>query len=127
MARPRKEINKKSFESLCAIQCTQEEICQFFDVTDKTLNGWCRRTYGKRFSEVFAIKRGAGRISLRRAGFEMAKKNPTVHIFYAKNFLGMTDRIEHTTLEVEDLTPLAEMLNDTKETNDPMAEPVTET
>lgn len=115
MARPRKEIDKKNFESLCAIQCTQEEICQFFDVTDKTLSSWCRRTYGKRFSEVFAIKRGYGRISLRRAGFEMAKKNPSVHIFYAKNFLGMTDRIEQINLDVEDLTPLASMINEPDE------------
>lgn len=38
------------------------------------------------------------------------------------------DKIEQTVVtEVEDLTPLAEMLNDTKETNDPVAEPVTET
>lgn len=38
------------------------------------------------------------------------------------------DKIEQTVVtEVEDLTPIAEMLNDTKETNDPMAEPVTET
>lgn len=38
------------------------------------------------------------------------------------------DKIEQTVVtEVEDLTPLAEMLNDTKETNDTVAEPVTET
>lgn len=38
------------------------------------------------------------------------------------------DKIEQTVVsEVEDLTPLAEMLNDTEETNDPVAEPVTET
>lgn len=94
MARPRKEIDRKSFESLCGIQCTQEEICQFFSVTDKTLNSWCKRQYGKGFSEVFAEKRGMGRISLRRAGFDMAKRNPSVHIFYAKNFLGMEDKPE---------------------------------
>ena len=111
MGRPKKEINQKSFESLCGIQCTQEEICQFFDVTDKTLNSWCRRTYGKTFSEVFAQKRGLGKISLRRSGFELAKKNPAVHIFYAKNFLGMTDKQEQIITTVEDLTPLAEMLN----------------
>lgn len=112
MARPLKEINKKNFESLCGIQCTQEEICQFFDVTDKTLNSWCKRTYGKGFSEVFAVKRGIGKISLRRAGFEMAKKNPAVHIFYAKNFLGMTDKVQYAVSEVEDLTPVADMIND---------------
>ena len=112
MARPRKEIDKKNFEGLCAIQCTQEEICQFFNVTDKTLTAWCRRTYGAGLSEVFAQKRGIGRISLRRAGFEMAKKNPAVHIFYAKNFLGMTDNVHYTVTEVEDLTPIADMIND---------------
>ena len=111
MARPRKQIDQKPFESLCGIQCTQEEICQFFDVTDKTLNTWCKRTYGKGFSEVFAQKRGVGKISLRRSGFELAKKNPAVHIFYAKNFLGMTDKQEQIITTVEDLTPLAEMLN----------------
>lgn len=94
MGRPRKEIDQKQFENLCAIQCTQEEVCQFFDVTDKTLTSWCKRTYDKSFSEIFAIKRGQGKISLRRAGFELAQRNPAVHIFYAKNFLGMTDKQE---------------------------------
>lgn len=112
MARPRKEIDRKNFEGLCGIQCTQEEICQFFDVTDKTLNSWCKRTYGESFSEVFAKKRGIGKISLRRAGFEMAKRNPSVHIFYAKNYLGMTDNVNYTVTEVEDLTPIADMIND---------------
>ena len=38
------------------------------------------------------------------------------------------DKIEQTVVtEVEDLTPLAEMLNDTKDTNDPVAEPVPQT
>lgn len=127
MARPKKEIDQKSFEGLCGIQCTQQEICQFFDITDKTLNAWCKRTYGKGFSEVFAIKRGLGKISLRRSGFEMAKHNPSVHIFYAKNFLGMTDKVEHTTLEVEDLTPIAEMLNYDFDAENTMETTITET
>lgn len=38
------------------------------------------------------------------------------------------DKIEQTVVtEVEDLTPIAEMLNDTEDTNDPVAEPVPET
>ena len=94
MARPRKEIDKKTFEGLCGIQCTQEEICDVFDITDKTLNTWCKRTYGKGFSEVFAQKRNIGKISLRRSGWELAKKNAAVHIFYCKNHLGMSDHIE---------------------------------
>ena len=92
--RPRKEIDQRQFENLCAIQCTRDEICDWFDVTDKTLTAWCKRTYNEGFSAVYAKKRGLGKISLRRAGFEMAKSNPSVHIFYAKNFLGMSDKQE---------------------------------
>ena len=66
MARPRKEIDKKQFENLCGLQCTKEEICAFFELTDKTLESWCKRTYDKGFSEVFREKRGIGKISLRR-------------------------------------------------------------
>lgn len=51
MARPRKQIDQMNFESLCGLQCTLEEMCGFFDVTDKTLDSWCKRTYGCGFSE----------------------------------------------------------------------------
>jgi hypothetical protein len=94
MGRPKKPIDKKIFESLCGIQCTLEEMCAAFEVTDKTLNSWCKETYGTTFSEVFKEKRELGKISLRRAGFKLAQSNPSVHIFYAKNHLGMTDKIE---------------------------------
>ena len=61
MARPLKQIDKKAFENLCGLQCTKEEICAFFELTDKTLDRWCKDTYSMRFSEVFAQKRGLGK------------------------------------------------------------------
>lgn len=94
MARPHKEIDKKQFESLCGLQCTLEEICGFFDVTDKTLNGWCKRTYGVSFSEVFRQKRGMGKISLRRAQFRLAEKNANMAIWLGKQYLGQADTTE---------------------------------
>lgn len=92
--RPKKIIDKKTFEGLCSIQCTQAEICDVIECDEKTLSKWCVETYGSNFSQVFKQKRGLGKVSLRRAGFNMAKTNPSVHIFYAKNFLGMKDKIE---------------------------------
>ena len=89
--RPRKEIDKVQFEKLCALQCTLLEICSFFDVTDKTLDSWCKRTYKMSFSEVFAIKREAGKISLRRAQFKLAEKNAAMAIFLGKNVLKQKD------------------------------------
>lgn len=123
MARPRKEIDKKDFESLLGIQCTQEEIKAFIEtktgetISIDTIERWCKRTYKKSFAEISAEKRAIGKIGLRRAGFELAKKNPAVHIFYCKNYLGMTDKQEITTANIDDQTrnevnSLVESIND---------------
>ena len=97
--RPRIEIDQQDFESLLAIQCTLEEVTAFFEhklgkCSQDTIERWCKRTYKENFAEVSAKKRNIGKISLRRAGWQLAQKNPAVHIFYCKNYLGMTDKIE---------------------------------
>lgn len=92
MGRRPKEIDQKQFENLCGLQCTYDEICSWFDVTDKTLNSWCKRTYGKNFSDVFREKRGRGKISLRRTQWELAKKNASMAIFLGKQYLGQSDQ-----------------------------------
>ena len=92
MGRRPKEIDQKQFENLCGLQCTYDEICSWFDVTDKTLNSWCKRTYGKNFSEVFNEKRGRGKISLRRTQWELAKKNASMAIFLGKQYLVQSDQ-----------------------------------
>lgn len=115
MARPRKKIDKEQFEKLCGLQCTIEEICCYFDCDDKTLSAWCQRTYKKRFSEIFKIKRGSGKISLRRKQFETAMAgNPTMLIWLGRNYLGQTDRID---VAVEDKREgrLADLIEGLKE------------
>ena len=94
MARPRKEIDQKQFENLCGLQCTLEEICGWFDVTDKTLDSWCKRTYDASFSEVFKQKRGTGKISLRRSQWRLAEKNASMAIWLGKQYLGQRDIVE---------------------------------
>ena len=56
-------------------------------------------------------------MSLRRNQFKLAEKSAAMAIFLGKNYLGQTDRFEQIVTEVEDLTPLAEMLRD-EEVND---------
>nr|DAZ52113.1 MAG TPA: putative terminase small subunit [Caudoviricetes sp.] len=96
MARPRKEIDQKQFENLCGLQCTLVEICGWFDVTDKTLDSWCKRTYHASFSEVFKQKRGAGKISLRRSQWQLATKSASMAIWLGKQYLGQRDVVEQT-------------------------------
>ena len=55
MGRPKKEIDQKAFEGLCGIQCIRSEVCQFFNVTDKTLDRWCKATYNMTFSAIFKV------------------------------------------------------------------------
>ena len=94
MGRPKKEIDKTEFEKLCALQCTYKEICAWFEITDKTLNSWCKATYEKTFSDVFAEKAERGKISLRRKQFQIAEKNAAMAIFLGKNYLGQSDKNE---------------------------------
>lgn len=93
--RPKKHIDQHQFEQLCALQCTLAEICGFFDVTDKTMEQWCRDTYGDTFSVVFKKKREMGKISLRRHQFKLAEKNSNMAIFLGKNYLGQSDNETH--------------------------------
>ena len=90
--RPKKIIDTEQFEKLCALQCTLQEICGFFNVTDDTLNRWCKETYGTTFSDVFAQKRVGGQISLRRSQFKLAEKSAAVSIWLGKQYLGQRDR-----------------------------------
>ena len=105
-------ISQSTFESLCAIQCTKEEICAVLRVSDKTLDRWCETTYGKYFSEIFAEKKQIGKMSLRRTMFRQAEKNPTMAIWLSKQHLGMRDNIE---VEAKQLVKVEELLNKIEE------------
>ena len=91
MPRHKTELDIKQFENLCGLQCTKDEMCSFFEITDKTLERWCIRTYQKGFSEVFREKRGKGKIALRRSQFRLAEKNANMAIWLGKQYLGQTD------------------------------------
>ena len=111
-------IDKKQFENLCGLQCTINEVCDFFDVEDDTLNSWCKKTYGTTFSEVFKLKRGKGQISLRRMQWKLAEKNAAMAIFLGKQYLGQKDKIEYTDDGMksinENINNIADLLNNPK-------------
>ena len=104
MARPRKKINRKQFESLCAIQCTQAEICSVLDVCEDTLLKWCKETYKLSFSEIYKQKRELGCMSLRRKQMELALNgNPAMQIFLGKNLLNQSDNPTQDKIRLKEL------------------------
>lgn len=107
VGRPKTDIDKETFEKLCGMQCTLEEIAGFFNCSDDTINNWCKKTYGDNFSGVYKKKNAPGLISLRRTQFKLAEKNASMAIFLGKQYLGQKDVIEtdntHEINKVEEL------------------------
>lgn len=91
--RPKKQFKKDVFERLCAMFCTEEEICRFFETTDKTLSKWCEETYGANFSETYKRFSADGKISLRRMQIKLAERSPAVAIWLGKQYLGQRDNV----------------------------------
>ena len=89
--RPRKEIKKDIFEKLCGMMCTEEELCGFFGVTDKTLTRWCIDNYGEGFSDIYKKLSQDGKISLRRYQFRLAEKSAGMAIWLGKQYLGQRE------------------------------------
>lgn len=105
-------IKQSTFESLCAIQCTKEEICAVLDVSYSTLLRWCNATYGTDFETIFSKKRENGKASLRRSQWKLAEKNPTLSIWLGKQYLKQRDNIE---VESKQLVKVEELLNKIEE------------
>ena len=120
MGRPTKEFDKKAFQDLVGLGCSQEEICWFFrDETGKpanidTLTRWCKRTFDMTFQEYFA-KNGymALKIKLRRNQFKLSEKNAAMAIFLGKNYLGQKDYFESDNKDA--LDKLDQILDGVKE------------
>ena len=110
MARPKIEFTDKdykTFEGLCGVQCTHEEICTILNVDRKTLDRLCKEHYtdekGKPmgFSQSYIKYSAGGKMSLRRAQFRLAEKNAAMAIWLGKQYLGQKD-IPDESFDTED-------------------------
>lgn len=91
MGRPKKEIDKTTFEKLCGIQATKEEIASFLDCSEDTIERWCKSTYEETFAVAYKRLSAGGKMSLRRSQFRLAEKSAAMAIFLGKQYLGQRD------------------------------------
>jgi len=96
--RPKIQIDWKEFDKLCFLQCTLQEIADWFHCSPDTLERRLAEEKQATFAVYFAKKRVGGKIALRRNLLRMSEKQPAVAIFLAKNWLGMADKqeVEHS-------------------------------
>lgn len=98
----KKLVDWDEFDKLCALQCTEREIADWFEMCTDTLEARVRETFDCTFSELFRQKRGKGRIALRRHQWQTAEKgNPTMQIWLGKQFLGQSDQTTNNNINIE--------------------------
>ena len=100
--RPKKQIDYEVVEKLASIQCTQEEIANFLNISVRTLQR------DEEFCRLYKKGMDSGKMSLRRTQFKIAEKgNASMAIFLGKQYLGQRDVIEtdntHEISKVEEL------------------------
>lgn len=95
---PSKPLSDKEFEQLVGmirIQCTQEEICEVFNMSITTLNRRLKERGEQNFEGLFKKHRSEGKSSLRRAQWAAAQKgNPTMLVWLGKQMLNQVDKVE---------------------------------
>ena len=89
--RPEKPIDWKSFEGLCHIHCTPEEIAAILHISRPQLIEKVEKQYGDDFPTVYKTYASGGKMSLRRHQFKQAEKSPAMAIWMGKQYLGQTD------------------------------------
>lgn len=88
-------INLAELEKLAAMQCTDEEIAAWFNVSTRTIE---RRRKSPVFAETIVRGKARGRISLRRAQRKILEQgNATMAIWLGKQYLGQADQIDVST------------------------------
>lgn len=108
MARPKIEINYETVEKLASIQCTQEEIANFLNVSVRTLQR------DEEFCRIYKKGIDNGKMSLRRIQFKLAEKNPTMALWLGKQYLGQKDIVENNITSNGILNELKEALDNVK-------------
>lgn len=106
--RPKKEIDYSTVEKLANIQCTQEEIANFLNISVRTLQR------DEEFCRIYKKGQDNGKMSLRRMQFKLAEKNTAMAIWLGKQYLGQTEKIEQTNNFKEQPTLKIEVVDNEK-------------
>jgi hypothetical protein len=87
----RAHIDLAELEKLSVLQCTDEEIGAWFNVSTRTIE---RRRKVPKFAEVMDRGKAKGRISVRRMQMKLLEAgNATMGVWLGKQLLGQTDQL----------------------------------
>jgi hypothetical protein len=83
------DIDLVELEKLCALQCTDQELAGWFNVTTRTIE---RKRKVRAFREVMERGKAKGQISVRRMQMKLLEEgNATMGVWLGKQMLGQRD------------------------------------
>lgn len=89
MARQRIDLDIPQLEKLAAMQCSVAEVAAWFGVSETTIRNKLKQA---QYGEAFNAGKAKGRVSLRRAQWDAAKKGSnTMLVWLGKQWLGQKD------------------------------------
>lgn len=106
--RPKKEIDYVAVEKLANIQCTQDEISSFLNISTRTLQR------DEKFMKLFNKGKETGKMSLRRMQWKSAEAGKVpMQIWLGKQYLNQRDNLElSNTDELNKVNELLKKIND---------------
>lgn len=109
IGRPKKEFDWQQFDDLCWLQCTLQDLCFFFKVSEDTIERRVKEKHSVTFAEYYKHASMGGKISLRRAQFQCAveKLNPKMLEILGYYYLDQKPVKQELSMEVKDDDKLA--------------------
>lgn len=127
MGRPQAPINKRMLETLAALGLPKKTIVNALSTdielhTDykngcsySTLTRFIDREYGLTFEEFLDKRKSVLESQLLNKAFAMVGKNAAVTIFFLKNVLGWTDKVEQVVNDITEQKKIIITFSDEKE------------
>lgn len=87
-----KIFDYETFEKLCHMQCTSEEICEFLAISKPYLIKKVKEHYGvAQYIDAYNKLAMGGKVSIRRSQFNLSRTNTAMAIWLGKQYLGQAE------------------------------------
>jgi len=92
-----KNITKDELILMATVHCTMDEICGYYQCSKETIRNRCQEFFDMSPEVFLKAHQGAGKVSLRRKGFQMALKGDRDMLkLHLKNHCDFVDKVDNT-------------------------------
>ena len=98
-----KKIDKEELEKLLRLHPSKKDVCDWFDVSESTVDRFCRTEFNNSFDELRDKRAVQTRMAIKRMQIEMALKGDRVMLIWmGKQMLGQVEKTQFELHKVPD-------------------------